>query len=87
MTKRISRRKFLQMGGLAGTAVALSGCTISLQKPEFLTPYVVPPEEALPGQNIWYASACAPVPRRLRHPRARQQRAGAQDRRAIRCTR
>ena len=62
MTKRISRRKFLQMGGLAGTAVALSGCTISLQKPEYLTPYVVPPEEALPGQNIWYASACAQCP-------------------------
>ena len=59
MTKRITRRKFLQLGGLAGTAVALSGCTISLQKPEYLTPYVVPPEEALPGQNIWYASACA----------------------------
>jgi anaerobic selenocysteine-containing dehydrogenase len=62
MTKRISRRKFLQLGGLAGTAAALSGCTISLQKPEFLTPYVVPPEEALPGQNIWYASACRQCP-------------------------
>jgi anaerobic selenocysteine-containing dehydrogenase len=62
MTKRITRRKFLQMGGLAGTAMALSGCTISLQRPEFLTPYVVPPEEALPGQNIWYASACRQCP-------------------------
>ena len=62
MTKRISRRKFLQMGGLAGTAVALSGCTISLQKAEYLQPYVVPPEEALPGQNIWYASACRQCP-------------------------
>jgi anaerobic selenocysteine-containing dehydrogenase len=62
MTKRITRRKFLQMGGLAGTAVALSGCTVSLQRPEFLTPYVVPPEEALPGQNIWYASACRQCP-------------------------
>jgi len=50
------------MGGLVGSAVALSGCTISLQKPEFLQPYVVPPEEALPGQNIWYASACRQCP-------------------------
>ena len=62
MTKRITRRRFIQMSGLAGTAVALSGCTINLQKPEFLTPYVVPPEEALPGQNIWYASACRQCP-------------------------
>ena len=62
MTKRITRRQFIQVGGLAGTAVALSGCTISLQKPEFLTPFVVPPEEALPGQNIWYASACRQCP-------------------------
>jgi anaerobic selenocysteine-containing dehydrogenase len=62
MTKRITRRQFIQMGGLTGTAVALSGCTINLQKPEFLTPYVVPPEEALPGQNVWYASACRQCP-------------------------
>jgi len=58
MTQRITRRQFIQMGGLAGTAIALSGCTINLQKAETLEPYVVPPEEALPGENIWYASAC-----------------------------
>jgi anaerobic selenocysteine-containing dehydrogenase len=62
MTKTITRRRFLQMGGLASTAMALSGCTIDLQKPEYLQPYVVPPEEALPGQNIWYASACRQCP-------------------------
>ena len=31
MTKRITRRQFIQMGGLAGTAMALSGCTINLR--------------------------------------------------------
>ncbi len=58
MTKRITRRQFIQMGGLAGTAMALSGCTINLQRAETLEPYVVPPEEALPGENVWYASTC-----------------------------
>lgn len=58
MTKRISRRQFIQLSALTGTAVAVSGCTINLQQSERLVPYVVPPEEALPGQNIWYATAC-----------------------------
>ncbi len=58
MTKRITRRQFIQMSGLTGTAVAVSGCTINLQRHETLEPYVVPPEEALPGENVWYASTC-----------------------------
>lgn len=58
MTKRISRRQFIQLGALTGTAVAVSGCTINLQQTERLVPYVVPPEEALPGENAWYATTC-----------------------------
>ena len=58
MTKRISRRQFIQLGALTGTAVAVSGCTINLQQSETLVPYVIPPEEALPGQNVWYATTC-----------------------------
>jgi anaerobic selenocysteine-containing dehydrogenase len=58
MTQSLSRRRFIQLGGLAGTAIAVSGCTINLQQPERLEPYVAPPEEALPGENIWYASTC-----------------------------
>ncbi len=58
MTKRITRRQFIQAGGLAGTAMALSGCTINLQKYEKIEPYVVPPEEALPGESVWYATTC-----------------------------
>ena len=58
MTKRISRRQFIQLGALTGTAVAVSGCTINLQQSETIVPYVIPPEEALPGENIWYATAC-----------------------------
>jgi anaerobic selenocysteine-containing dehydrogenase len=62
MTKRITRRELFQFAGLAGTAVALSGCTINLQRHETLEPYVVPPEDALPGQYIWYASTCRQCP-------------------------
>ena len=58
MTKRITRRQFIQLGALTGTAVAVSGCTINLQQSEMIVPYVIPPEEALPGENAWYATAC-----------------------------
>jgi anaerobic selenocysteine-containing dehydrogenase len=58
MTKSITRRRLFQLGGLAGATVAVSGCTINLQRSDFLVPYVVPPEESLPGQNVWYASTC-----------------------------
>jgi anaerobic selenocysteine-containing dehydrogenase len=62
MTKRITRREFFQFTGLVGAAVAVSGCTINLQKHETLEPYVVPPEDALPGEYIWYASTCRQCP-------------------------
>lgn len=62
MSKRITRRQFIQMAGLTGTAMAVSGCTINLQRHETLEPYVIPPEEALPGENVWYASTCRQCP-------------------------
>jgi anaerobic selenocysteine-containing dehydrogenase len=62
MTKRITRRRFFQYTGLVGAAVAVSGCTINLQKYETLEPFVVPPEDALPGEYIWYASTCRQCP-------------------------
>lgn len=62
MSQRISRREFIALSGLAGTAVAVSGCTINLQAPTYLEPYVVPPEEALPGQKVYYASTCGQCP-------------------------
>ena len=62
MTKRINRRQFIAVSGLTGTAMAVSGCTINLQAPTRLEPYVVPPEEALPGQKVYYASTCGQCP-------------------------
>jgi anaerobic selenocysteine-containing dehydrogenase len=59
MSQRISRRQFIALGGLTGAAIAVSGCTINLQAPTRLEPYVIPPEEALPGQKVMYASTCS----------------------------
>jgi anaerobic selenocysteine-containing dehydrogenase len=62
MTTQISRRKFIQAAGLTGTALVASGCTINLQTHETIEPFVVPPEEALPGQHVWYATGCRMCP-------------------------
>ena len=57
MTK-ITRRRFLQAGSMAAAASVLSGCTLNLQRTEYLESYSEPPEEGLPGEDLWYASAC-----------------------------
>ena len=43
---------------MAAAASVVSGCTPSLQRSELLESYVEPPEEGLPGENLWYASTC-----------------------------
>jgi anaerobic selenocysteine-containing dehydrogenase len=58
MTTGLTRRDFLKVGTLAATATVISGCTINLQRTETLESYVQPPEEGLPGENLWYASTC-----------------------------
>jgi MoCo/4Fe-4S cofactor protein with predicted Tat translocation signal len=50
-----SRRRFLQ---LAGASLALAGATACTRQPaEFIYPYVDPPEEAIPGKPIYFATA------------------------------
>ena len=58
MSNRLTRRDFLKMGAAAATASVVSGCSINLQQTEYLESYVQPPEEGLPGENLWYASTC-----------------------------
>jgi anaerobic selenocysteine-containing dehydrogenase len=58
MANGLTRRDFLKVGTLAATATAVSGCTLNLQRTETLESYVQPPEEGLPGENLWYASTC-----------------------------
>jgi len=54
MTKKISRRQFLQIA--AGTAAA-TGAAPNLKR-LVQEPFVRPPENVLPGRAVWYASTC-----------------------------
>lgn len=63
MGEKISRRRFLKIGATASAGVALSSCTTDLRpyrRP--LEPSFRMPEEALPGDAVWYASTCGQCP-------------------------
>ncbi len=62
LKKGLTRRQFLQGTAAAGVALAISGCTLSLQRQEYLEPYVHMPEFALPGESVWYATTCRECP-------------------------
>jgi anaerobic selenocysteine-containing dehydrogenase len=57
MMSTLSRRTFIHAGSVAAVSV-LSGCTLNLQRVEYLESYVDPPEEGLPGEDLWYATGC-----------------------------
>ncbi|MFQ5913856.1 MAG: molybdopterin-dependent oxidoreductase, partial [Nitrospinota bacterium] len=56
----VNRRDFFKIVGIGGATAAMVGC--SAQPPETLIPYVVPPEEIIPGQATWYATVCRECP-------------------------
>ncbi len=59
MTDGIDRRRFLKVLGVTGGGAAvLSGCGIGPEPTEKLIPYLVPPEDQIPGIPTWYASTC-----------------------------
>ena len=55
---KFSRRQFLKTLGIAGTAT-LAGCT---EPARYLVPYVIPPEDIVPGEAAWYATTCRECP-------------------------
>ncbi|UCC72482.1 MAG: 4Fe-4S dicluster domain-containing protein [Gemmatimonadota bacterium] len=56
----IKRRDFLKIIGLSGASTGLVGCA---QEPaKKLIPYLVQPEEVIPGVANWYASGCRECP-------------------------
>ena len=59
-TETVGRRTFLKVLSGAGPAVAVAAC--SPLPPESIIPYVVPPEDAIPGVATWYASVCGECP-------------------------
>jgi anaerobic selenocysteine-containing dehydrogenase/Fe-S-cluster-containing dehydrogenase component len=54
----LSRRDFLKIAGLTGSA-ALAGCSEPTRR---LIPYVIPPEDIIPGEATWYATTCRECP-------------------------
>lgn len=55
----MDRKTFLQILGLTGVGV-VAGCKTDTQR--LIIPYVVPPEEVVPGIANWYASTCRECP-------------------------
>lgn len=60
MASTMTRRQFLKVSG-AGLLL-LSGCTVNLQRPVWMEPYVHAPEYTLPGEDFWFASTCRMCP-------------------------
>jgi anaerobic selenocysteine-containing dehydrogenase len=58
MSKRLTRREFLKVSAAGAAVCVVSGCSPGMQREEFLESYIQPPEEGLPGENLWYASTC-----------------------------
>jgi len=53
MSNKLTRRNFLKVSALASTVAVISGCNVNLQRKEYLESFVMPPEEGLPGENLW----------------------------------
>ena len=60
LTQTVGRRTFLKVLGSAAPASAVAAC--SPVAPERLIPYVVPPEDVVPGVATWYATVCGECP-------------------------
>ena len=59
MTDSIDRRRFLKVLGVTGAgAAALSSCGIGPEPTEKLIPYLIQPEDQIPGTATYYATTC-----------------------------
>ncbi|MBW3553586.1 MAG: 4Fe-4S dicluster domain-containing protein, partial [Gemmatimonadetes bacterium] len=55
----LERRDFLKVLGAAGASATLAGCA---NEPDRLIPYLVQPEEIVPGTSTWYRTTCRECP-------------------------
>jgi anaerobic selenocysteine-containing dehydrogenase/Fe-S-cluster-containing dehydrogenase component len=55
----MERRDFLKVLGVAGAGATLAGCGT---EPERLIPYLIQPEEIVPGTSTWYRTTCRECP-------------------------
>jgi anaerobic selenocysteine-containing dehydrogenase/Fe-S-cluster-containing dehydrogenase component len=60
LIQHVGRRTFIKLLGAAAPAVAASAC--SPGTPERIIPYVIPPEDEVPGVATWYATTCQECP-------------------------
>src|SRR5713226_1329952 len=59
MTDSIDRRRFLKvLGATSAGAAALSSCGIGPEPTEKLIPYLIQPEDQIPGTATYYATTC-----------------------------
>ena len=59
MTDGMNRRRFLKVLGVTGGGAAVvSGCGSGVDSSKKLIPYLVPPEDQIPGVATYYASTC-----------------------------
>ena len=56
----VKRRDFLKVLGAAGAATSLVGC--AQEKVEKLIPYLVSPDNTVPGVSTYYATTCRECP-------------------------
>ncbi len=55
-----NRRSFLRVLGAGSAMATLVGC--GSEPPEKLIPYLIPPENIVPGTDVWYATSCHECP-------------------------
>ncbi|MGH7551975.1 MAG: molybdopterin-dependent oxidoreductase, partial [Longimicrobiales bacterium] len=61
MSGGMERRDFLRVLGVSGAGASLVGCG-GTSAAERLIPYVVPPEDIIPGIATWYRTTCRECP-------------------------
>src|SRR5436190_11418867 len=58
MTDALDRRRFLKVLGVTGAGAAAASCGIGPEPTERLIPYLVQPEDQVPGVATYYATTC-----------------------------
>src|SRR5713101_4250233 len=59
MSDGMNRRRFLKVHGVTGGGAAvLTGCGIGPEPTEKLIPYLIAPEDQIPGTPTWYSTTC-----------------------------